>query len=1450
MSIVGKNKSISNIEKYHHLRYCLEGAAEKLIRPLAVIGENYPRAWAMLKEHYENEKEVARANFAAFTAVPKMRSDTAEELDRVFNAVTSVVSGQEGIGRPIETHGFDLLNHLVTEMFDPKTRLEWASYTSESTDVPSHDTLVKFITRRALTLKVAKATTAKTSGNPPRSAKSHHAKGSPTSSQCVLCKGKHNVMMCDEFKAKSATERKTVAETHRLCFNCLGPHQIAKCQSAKTCNTCKARHHSMLHDAYTTVKPAEASTLSAVRRLQLADPEFRATDPIELLLGAEVCSIILEEGLRKGGPQAPIAQRTSLGWILSGGCVDPPLLKSRASLQCTAEHELTALVRRFWEQEREASAPVAATPEEQLCEDIFTRSHSRTATGRYIVRLPFASPPPTLSDTRKPAESLLHAVERKCSLDSRFGELYRAFLKEYEDVGHMTRVDDSTNPPSQGPCYLPHHGVLRESSATTKLRVVFNGSQRTKVGESLNSHMLIGANLLPALADVLMRWRWHRFAFITDIEKMYRQILVAPEDRDLQRILWRHSTTDPIREFRLNTVTYGLACAPFLAIRTLQQLATDEESRFPRGSAVLRRDCYVDDIVTGTHEKSDAIAVQTQLRQLCMAGGFELRKWASNCPEILAGIPPSHRLQGEPHSWEQEIHSTLGLRWHSGDDSFAFSIPPSTVTKFSKRTVLAETARLFDPLGWLTPVIIRAKILIQSAWMQRLDWDEPLPSADTLQWESLLEELPRLKGLRVKRWLGTGAENSRVELHGFADASERTYAATIYLRLEHGSEVKVQLLAAKSKVAPIKPVSLPRLELCAAALLTQLTAHVQSILSLSAAPVVLWSDSKVTLHWIRGHASRWKTFVANRVTLIQELLPEARWRHVPGRDNPADCASRGVAPTTLIHHPLWWFGPSWLLGERAGWPTESPDVTQQEIPEMRATALVANAEAVEEPELLLRFSELHRLLRVTAWCLRWRETARKPEGNLPTTLRPEELDSALSRWLRVVQALHFPAEVSTAKDKRAPPRKSTLIKLNPYLDDAGVLRVGGRLRHAALPHDERHPTIAPPRSHLTRLLVESYHRRTLHGGVQITLGMIRLRFWVPQGRSVVKRWLHRCVTCTRWRAATLQPPMGDLPRERVTPARPFTRTGIDYAGPIFVRTTKGRGHRALKAFIAIFVCLSSKAVHIEVVSDYSSDAFLAALRRFTSRRGLCTDIFSDCGTTFVGADRQLGEMLRASSPDGRRIATRAADQEIRWHFNPPSAPHFGGLWEAAVKSTKYHLRRVIGDTTLTFEEMSTLLAQVEACLNSRPLQALSDDPDDISALTPGHLLIGAPLLAVPEPSQLERADNALSRWQHLQKMRDHFWLRWSREYIHTLAARPKWVTQDAAPHIGSLCLVRTETTPPCRWPLARVIKLHPGKDGVTRVATVRSASSELVRPLVKLVLLPGDSLSGSPSGDT
>ncbi|XP_025266573.1 uncharacterized protein LOC112638676 [Camponotus floridanus] len=824
-----------------------------------------------------------------------------------------------------------------------------------------------------------------------------------------------------------------------------------------------------------------------VHGLELADPRYQELDPVELLLGAEVCSTILEVGLRKGGPQDPVAQKTALGWILSGESSAAPFQGPRNSLQCTVDQELNQLVHSFWEQERELPSSVALRPEDQECKTLFISTHQRMASGRYVVRLPFSSPPTSLGGTRKPAESLLSAMDLQSKRDPEFGVRYREFMQEYEDLKHMSPV----NTVGTAGCYLPHHGVLRQSNSCSKLRVVFNGSQRTASGDSLNRHLLIGANLLPALADVLLRWRRHRFVFVTDIEKMFRQILVHPEDRRFQRILWRPKASGKIQEYELNTVIYELACAPILAVRTLHQLAADEEARAPKGATALRHDCYMDDVITGSDTLQHAVALQTELRELCTAGGFPLRKWAANSEAILEGVPPDHRLKQAHHSWESEVHSTLGLRWHLASDDFSFAIQPRSTGEFTKRRVLAETARLLQrhPLGWLAPVIIRAKILIQSAWLKRLDWDSPLPAEDAQSWQRLLSELHLLEHLRIRRWLGVIRQDPTVEIHGFADASERGYAAVAYLRVSSTEETSIHLLAAKSKVAPIKPVTLPRLELCAASLLTNLVHHLRSSLEVSA-PVYLWSDSKVVLHWIKGHASRWKTYVANRVSLIQERLPEAQWRHVPGQENPADCAYRGIAPRDLLNHPLWWEGPCWLLGDSSLWPA-SDEASMVSVPETKTTVLTAIGKVRPEPEILLQFSTLHRLLRVSAWCLRWRRTARHPPS---VALLSDELDASLIRWLRIVQGIHYAAELAAVRESRPVPRGSHLARLHPFIDDDGILRVGGRLKHAILTYDERHPMIAPPTSWLTKLVIESCHRRTLHGGTQLTLGLLRLRF--------------------------------------------------------------------------------------------------------------------------------------------------------------------------------------------------------------------------------------------------------------------------------------------------------------------------------------------------------------------
>lgn len=308
-----------------------------------------------------------------------------------------------------------------------------------------------------------------------------------------------------------------------------------------------------------------------------------------------------------------------------------------------------------------------------------------------------------------------------------------------------------------------------------------------------------------------------------------------------------------------------------------------------------------------------------------------------------------------------------------------------------------------------------------------------------------------------------------------------------------------------------------------------------------------------------------------------------------------------------------------------------------------------------------------------------------------------------------------------------------------------LLRVQGRIGHSLLDPDQRNPLILPPDSHFTKLVIDASHRRILHGRTQATLAAIRERYWIPRGRQLVRRHIHQCLPCVRWRAASPQPMMGALPRARVVLSRPFLHTGVDFAGPIWLRTSKGRGQKAYKAFLAVFICFSSRAVHLEVVSDYSAYAFFAAFRRFVSRRGMCQIMYSDCGTNFVGADAQLKALFRAAGRESQRIIGHLADDGIRWSFNPPAAPHFGGLWEAAVKALKHHLRKVIGETKLTFEEMATFLVEIEACLNSRSLQALSDDPEDLGSLIPGHFLIGGPLMAIPEPSLHDIPASRLTR---------------------------------------------------------------------------------------------------------
>ncbi|XP_039309110.1 uncharacterized protein LOC105208245 [Solenopsis invicta] len=842
---------------------------------------------------------------------------------------------------------------------------------------------------------------------------------------------------------------------------------------------------------------------------------------------------------------------------------------------------------------------------------------------------------------------------------------------------------------------------------------------------------------------------------------MFRQIKVHPDHWAFQRILWQDADKGR-RTYELTTVTYGLACAPYLSLRVFIQLLRDEGSKYPLAVPVLEKGRYVDDIFGGADSIEEAKEISQQLIGICMAGGFKLRKWISNHPLVIDSIPEDNRLKTTTIniSSDLSIH-TLGLCWQPATDSFHFSVNIPESKTLTKRTILSHIAKLYDPLGLLSPIIITAKIIIQELW--------------TL----------------------------------------------------------------KTKVAPLKKLTIPRLELSGACLLTRLVSYVLRVFTSSNVPIVLWTDSSITYTWINNHPSRWKEFVQNRVSFVQNTLPQARWRFVPGTENPADLATRGLTPVQLSELTTWWTDPPWLLQSPEKWPVMPSTIKRREIPEERPAKANTVRKRLELWELVYRFHDLTKLLRVTALCLRAASHfKRDPHINTSRIATVKEVETSRVFWVQRIQRVYCQSEIDTLSKEEVLPKSSALLRLSPFLDGRGLLRVGGRLQQSLLNYSEQHPLIIPKKSPLTDLLIADAHAKTLHGGTQITLSYIRKTYWIVGGRVPVKTFILRCVTCARFRQERARQLMGQLPIERVTPSRPFTHTGIDYAGPFTVKTWKGKNTGTYKAYIALFVCYSSSAVHLELVTDYTADTFIAAFKRFTARRGICTTLSSDCGTNLKGANSELRRLFTQATKESDRLAILLAKDGTEWKFNPPAAPHFGGKWEAGVKSVKFHLNRVVGNALLTYEEFITLLTQIEAVLNSRPLSPLSEDPEDLAPLTPGHLLMGCAPTVIPEPSIELTKTSHLSRWQLIRQMLESFWTRWSKECLQRYYARYKWNKPTPSLREGTLVLVVDERYPPSKWPLGRIIQVHPGKDGLTRVVTVRTQTSTLKRPVTKICPLP------------
>ncbi|XP_061719632.1 uncharacterized protein LOC133526844 isoform X2 [Cydia pomonella] len=1156
--------------------------------------------------------------------------------------------------------------------------------------------------------------------------------------------------------------------------------------------------------------------------------------------------------------QGPTLVQTAFGVIIAGRTQLPARNSDQVtSLFCSkCNDNLSEQLSAFWETEKVPEIFPEKLPEQDYCEKLF-RETTKLVDNKYEVSLPTKVPLEQINSEL--GESFHLALNRFLNLEKRlhmpknqalFTE-YKKFIDQYVDLNHGEYIDINKYDLTKDPVnFVPHHPVIRLEARTTKLRCVFDASMRTNKKVSLNDMLLNGPVVQRDLFDILILFRADKLFFICDIKSMFRCVNLNPAQRSLQNILWRESKNNDIRCIQLNTVTYGMKPSSWLATKCLSDLAERNEHSMPLAASAIRNNTYVDDILVSCSSEQELVQTQSQLVNMLNLGSFHLHKWASNCMLVLESVPKESHYLGEVDL--QKDHAfvkTLGIHLDVKSDVFKSTRPePYNSSNDCKRDILSFISKFYDPLGLIGPVFVRAKVIMQMLWAAHdLNWDSTPPDNIRKVWTDFIDDLSLMEPVVIPRCVKS-EQTVANQLIGFADASSVAYGCCLYLRtIDEHDNVRTELLCSKSRISPCKKLlSTARLELNASLLLSGLVKRVHDTLTikLDIHEIHLFSDSQIVLAWLKTDVAKLLTYVANRVRAIKELTDGYHWHYVNTNDNAADCLSRGLLPQDIAGHAIWWRGPIFLHNKNYIFSEESPMPT--DLPELKPdhTSALCLTTTTHDPDLfqiIKKFSTIAKMTRVLAYILRFCNNVKPTSENLKGFLTIVELNKALMLIVKHEQAQFFSDDLSMLRSGKQ--LKGNLKPLTPFLDGEGIIRVGGRLQNALLPYAAQHPAILPKQSPITNLLIRNEHICLLHAGQKLVLCSLRQRFWIVDGLRTVKKIIHKCIICFRLKATAAAQLMGSLPAARVTASRVFQRVGLDFAGPVSVKNSRIRKPVIGKGYIALFVCFTTKAIHLELCSDLTTECFLACFKRFIARRNLPSEVYCDNASTFKGARNKLAELYRmhASQTHKQTVTSFAAQKGIQFHFIPSYSPVFGGIWESGVKSAKHHLKRVVGKSLLTYEQLNSVLVEIEGVLNARPITAVSNDPEDFSYLSPGHFLTGAPLNTYPEQDVSNKPTNLLRFWSTITCMKQTFWKYWSKHYLNQLQNRPKWQSVTPNVAIDSLVILRSDNSPPLEWPMARVTNLFPGKDGIVRAVEVRLANGHTHnRSITKICVLPID----------
>ena len=891
--------------------------------------------------------------------------------------------------------------------------------------------------------------------------------------------------------------------------------------------------------------------MSAFGELQFADVYGTGLEvKVDILIGLDSYWKFVRPQIISSADGQLMAQCTVFGWMLYGNVpVSEAYTERFVSHQFFCMNVLDQSFKAFWEL---YSVGIPAYEESVSCDPTLLKFQEeiKMVDDRYEVALPWKQGfHDRLLNNEKLALSRLSHLSEKLERDPVLKTRYNSAIKDMWDNGIIEEVPREESVGCGPVFYMSHRPVIRESSVSTKVRLVFDASAKGFNGLSLNDCMEVGPCLLSNLTEILLRFRRWQIAITSDIEKAFLQIGVKKDDCDVHRFLWDVDGTTKMMRFA--RVPFGNCSSPFILNATVQF----HLSGFPESRVVeeLKENMYVDDFLSGADSVEECCTMVKDAIRIMSQASMPLVKWGSNSPEVAEIL---HRDFRDKYL-DRESFKVLGLLWLASDDCFTFRgsvlAPDLCITK---RVVLSFFSKLFDPLGFAAPYVLQAKCLFQELWTLELGWDDEIPPEYQMRFLRWMDGFDVLKSWRISRRYTPGRWDAirRLQLHAFSDASPKAYGACVYLRAELcDNSIVSSLVMAKSKVAPLKQTTLPRLELLGCLLSARLVKFVREALRFpDDVEYICWTDSMIALSWIKSVPSRWKTFISNRISEIQTLTSKERWSHCPGVDNPADLVTRGISAEELVNSDIWLQGPGFLV--EGPWvmedQMESPGDHSFQSDEAVDAALVS-CEPLPPVFPLEWWGTFTKAIRVVAWVQRFIQNLKSsPTDRRKGDLSFDELQAAKQCLIRAEQENAFSAELDALRKGRKIPKCSLLVKLSPFVAEDGFLRVQGRLQFSQLSWEEKHPIILP-KSHLTLLLTRFQHSLMKHAGVSAMISSLRNQFWILGVRRLAKRVKRECVHCKRQDSSPCQQPMSPLPDLRVTQSFPFAVTGLDHAGPLY-----------------------------------------------------------------------------------------------------------------------------------------------------------------------------------------------------------------------------------------------------------------------------------------------------------